>query len=167
MVLPKEDIDGLKSIISSSLDYLYEYDFPLIQIRGMEQSAAFRFAIYLHEEIMNFAWLSQLNLDIEYNKNGEGPKITPRREYGTKPDLIIHGRGHNNLNVLIIEFKHWSNTAREQNDIEKLEDFTNQDGAYKYGLGAFIRLRPDVCNPVYFINGQAENDIAEEVPGID
>lgn len=46
MILIEEDMEGLKSIISRSLENLYHNDFRLIEIRGMEQSAAFRTMSY-------------------------------------------------------------------------------------------------------------------------
>ncbi|MBD2703417.1 hypothetical protein IC229_22425 [Spirosoma sp. BT702] len=151
MILDKEQIQTLKEIIKSCLLILYQNDNELIRRKGLEQSIAFRFAVYLNEAITKVDWLNGLQLDAEYNKNGVSPKRTPRRPKGVRPDLIIHSRGNNNENILVIEIKGWWNSEPREIDFIKLEDFTHQEGEYKYGLGVFLELLPENCIPEYYV----------------
>jgi hypothetical protein len=152
MFLTEEQSESLKRVISKSIRRLYIDDIDLIERKGMEQSIAFRFTLYLNEALQTVKWVNdlQLDIDIEYNKNGLAPKRTPRRPKGTRPDVIIHKRGNNESNLLIIEIKGWWNQESREIDIIKLEDFTHQDGEYKYGLGVFLELNINNCIPVYF-----------------
>lgn len=150
MILEQAQIKQLQVVISNCLESLYQMDSTLITRGGMEQSASFRFAIYLNEAIKEIDWLNGLQLDIEYNKNGLNPKRTPRRPKGVRPDLIIHSRGNNDANILVVEIKGWWNDEPREFDRIKLEDFTHQDGEYKYGLGVFLELERDSCEPQYF-----------------
>lgn len=154
MILTEEQCNDLKRIVSESVTRLYTEDRTLIERRGMEQSAAFRFALYLNEAFLTLNSIdrSELHLDIEYNKNGLSPKRTLRRLNGTRPDLIIHKRDSNEFNLLIVEIKGAWNRQPREDDIIKLEDFTNQEGEYKYGLGVFLELKPNNCTPVYYRN---------------
>lgn len=150
MILNRQKIEQLQEIITNSLKRLYQIDSNLIERKGMEQSVAFRFAIYLNDSIRKIDWLNKLQLDLEYNKNGLNPKKTPRRSDGVRPDLIIHSREDNDKNILIIEIKGWWNNKSRKIDRLKLEDFTNQAGEYRYGLGVFLEIERDKCEPQYY-----------------
>lgn len=139
MILNNEQIEVLKQSINSTLENIYSIDYNLIERGGMEQSLSFRFGLYLNNILKDIDWLKNHDIDLEYNKNGLNPKRTPRRPNGVRPDLVIHKRGENINNVLVIEFKGWWNGDRES-DLIKLEDFVNQDGEYKYALGVFIEF---------------------------
>ena len=160
MTLSREKITQLKEIIAQSLEKLYLNDKLLIDRGGLELSVRFRFAVYLQELIKNIDWLSGYQLDAEYDKNGEQPKRIPRRQNGVRPDIIIHSRGNNNANILVVEIKGWWNTTSRDDDYIKLEDFTDQRGEYKYGLGVFLELNQDNCEPEYFVNKVKERNNA-------
>ena len=150
MRLSQIQIEQLQGIITNSLEILYQNDLNLIARGGMEQSVSFRIAIYLNDAIREIDWLNDLQLDIEYNKNGLNPKRTPRRPNGVRPDLIIHSRSNNDANTLIVEIKGWWNDETREVDRIKLEDFTHQEGEYKYGLGVFLELERNGCEPQYY-----------------
>ncbi len=154
MKLTHEQIEQLKTIIKTSLDKLYQNDIELIQKGGMEQSVSFRFGIYLFEQYQQIEWLRHYHFDMEYNKSGQKQKEIPRRKKGVRPDLIIHTRDSNDTNVLIIEIKGWWNNDEESRNKDKikLEDFVQQDGKYKYGLGVFLDLGKTKCTPEYLYN---------------
>jgi hypothetical protein len=149
MNLNTEQIEILKQTINSTLENVYQNDYDLIERGGMEQSLSFRFGLYFSTIIKDLDWLKSHNIDLEYNKNGLNPKRTPRRPNGVRPDLILHKRGENINNVLVVEFKGWWNGDRES-DLVKLEDFVNQDGEYKYGLGVFIEFNKEKPKIEYF-----------------
>ncbi len=125
-------VEALKSAIRT----FYCRDFGLIECKGTERSCVFRIGIYLQEIMNRRDELRELSLDNEYNKKEKDPKKLD----GTliRPDLIIHKRGSNDSNKLVVEFKGWWN--EDGDDIEKLEKLTNTDFGYSYGLAIFVRL---------------------------
>jgi hypothetical protein len=156
MTLTQEQKQALKDIIDTTIARLYERDGDLIQREGLERSIAFRMAVYLNNLFVNSDWLRGLDFDMEYNKNGLNTKRIPRRPNGVQPDIILHRRRSNEENVLVVEIKGWWNNASRDDDRIKLEDFTHQDGEYKYGLGVFLDFGKEACAKQYFINGVLE-----------
>lgn len=78
---------------------------------------------------------------------------------GAYPDLILHRRGSNDKNILLIEFKTWWHQKTDI-DIKKIKNFTARDGRYKYPLGLSIvlnRERSEV-NVMPFMNGEVGNE---------
>ena len=96
------------------------------------------------------------NLDFEYNKNLDDVKRTKIFSNGTYPDLILHKRGSNDGNILVLEFKTWwNNNSNSNKDIEKLEDFVNQDGKYRYKFAGFVRFEKEIPE-VMIIKGETK-----------
>lgn len=102
-----------------------------------ERAIVFRFAHYLQNELMKIPEYETYNLDCEYNRNGHLTKILPSFPRGTFPDLIIHKRGNNDNNLLIMEFKtYWNSSVT--NDKMKIQEFVNKKGNYKYKYGLIV-----------------------------
>jgi len=107
--------------------------------------------------------LESYDIDMEYNKDGSHPKQiechcnNPKEE--ARPDLIIHKRWFNNVNIedafnlLIVEFKYRSND--DKHDYCKLKYFTNPDKQYKYHLGVLVKLGTtfETVKYIFFQNG--------------
>lgn len=143
MILTNEQIEQLLTILKTALGELYNKDKELIDRAVNERDLAFRLGLHMNPMLQINEQLKNLDLDIDYNKNGDEPKRTPRRPKGAVPDLIIHKRGNNISNTLVVEIKGWWNKQERKDDFIKLEDFTHQDGEYKYGLGVFVELGKD------------------------
>ena len=132
-----ERITLLSQLVKSALDELYCNDRYLLDHCVHERSIVFRFAHYLqklldeHKEFLGF------NLDVEYNRNGYRPKRIPSMRNGARHDIIIHKRGSNKSNLLMIEFKTYWDT-RTSDDLKKLKEFTRHDGRYNFFLGLSI-----------------------------
>ncbi len=109
-----------------------------------ERSIVFRFGYYLQKQLEKSEY-KNYNVDCEYNRNGENAKTLPSFPKGVYPDLIIHKRGNNKNNLLIVEFKTYWNSDT-QHDIEKINEFINPDGEYKYKYGMSVLIDED--NPV-------------------
>lgn len=135
----------LEDAINMAFELLYANDKYLIDHQVNERSIVFRFAHYLQSELEKTNKYKRYNLDCEYNRNMDGPKFIHEGEPGVYPDLIIHRRGNNNNNLLIIEFKTYWNSDT-QHDIEKINEFINPDGEYKYKYGMSVLIDED--NPV-------------------
>jgi hypothetical protein len=149
MVLDELQVLELQEIIDQALKKLYHDDLDLIKRGGMERSVSFRFALYVYELILESEWLRRYNLDLEYNKNGVKPKRLPTRPKGAQPDIILHRRGSNEENILVIEIKGWWNDYPRKDDYDKIVDFIHQEGEYKYGLGVLLELEVGGCAPKY------------------
>jgi len=129
-------------ILKVSVKELYSKDGKLLILdgkprNGMEQACAFRIGHYFCNNVKDTEFQSY-DIDMEYNKNSHLPKLLIGNEHGKRPDLIVHKRGHNKDNLLIVEFKHGGNEIDE--DIFKLKRFTSPVDEYKYKLGVLIRL---------------------------
>ena len=143
----------LKSCIKSALDLLYQNDRYLIQhpVRGRnkdlshvsERACVFRFGVYF-DFLFRQMISCHYHIDVEYNRNLENVKALPQSETSGEgkaciPDLIVHQRGNNDHNLLVIEFKTWWNRDRQQ-DEKKIERFTDLEGDYRYKFGVTVLL---------------------------
>ncbi|MBR4683319.1 MAG: hypothetical protein IKO95_00655 [Spirochaetia bacterium] len=153
MTIPDE---LLKTLLKVAVKECYERDYLLIE-KSMEQASVARIFYYMQTLINSdekFACFREYNLDCEYNKNGQHIKSTPRSKNGTRPDMILHERGTNNHNFLVVEFKSENGLRRTgNNDLIKLEDFTSQY-IYNYQLGIFVKLFREKPEYVFFKKGK-------------
>ena len=158
MILNKSQTKQLNTAIESAIDKLYEKDIYLIQTRVHERAIVSRFNIYF-QQALNLTEFKSYNLDFEYNKDHSNPKRTVNFRNGTYPDIILHQRGNNEANILVIEFKTWWGKNTDD-DIKKLKDFTNQKGKYKYAMGYSIVLNKErtLLSETFVVNGEVCND---------
>ena len=103
-------------LIKSAVDLLYEKDSYLVNNEPFlrekngnhhvgERSIVFRLAHYM-QNIMDISpAFENYVLDCEYNRNGVHAKVLPSFPHGVYPDVIIHNRGNNHNNLLIMEVK--------------------------------------------------------------
>ncbi|MCQ2604432.1 MAG: hypothetical protein MJ215_05260 [Spirochaetia bacterium] len=133
-----EDItkEELENIIKKALDTLYEKDKYLIVMPGEnahvgERSIVFRLAHYMATIIENDNELREYKLDCEFNRNIIYAKELPLFSNCIYPDIIIHQRGNNDHNLLVIEVKTYWNNNTEQ-DIKKLNELVSKNGKYHY-----------------------------------
>ena len=142
--------DLLCQTVKDALDELYKNDLYLISNENegykyvSERGIVFRFGIYF-DKLVNERF-PEYNVDSEYNRNNGEKKILPNRRNGAFPDIIVHKRGSNTDNLLVIEFKTWWNPDTRE-DEGKIREFCNKKGVYKFYMGAVIvlgRTRGDV-----------------------
>jgi hypothetical protein len=133
-----------------------------------ERAITHRFAVHLEQEFRDKGYPSEtvkLAFDCEYNRHRgaikahlvkgemrervEAAKKKLLRENPEKkgwyvftilPDIIVHERGDDNYNLLVVELKRASNTVDNDLDNLKLRLFTTQDymDGYGYVVGASI-----------------------------
>lgn len=138
------------------IEKLKKEDWYLIENNASERSIAHRLAVYLEGEFREY------NIDCEYNINIEHQsgrkKIYLLKEevekYKSKnqkiedkevsifPDIIVHKRGVNTNNILVIEMKKDTSTIEDNFDRFKLEKFTaTEDGDNLfYKLGCALKI---------------------------
>ncbi len=130
----------LLRLVDTALARVYEEDRNLILQQTHERAIVFRFGLYLYE-LLKESVFSDYDLDCEYNRKGYGTDIKSARgfENGIFPDMVLHKRGPQEYNLLIIEFKPYWNTDNSR-DLEKLRTFTSSASEYKYQCGLSVVL---------------------------
>jgi hypothetical protein len=113
---------------------LFSDDLDLLMNSTHERTICCRLARYLEPHFPG------LKVDTEYNRDGGAPKRLPHNEGDDSrvfPDIVVHKRGQNSdNNLLVIEVKIGRNAASE-NDMRKLRKMKEQF-SYKHAL--FLRL---------------------------
>ena len=166
---------------------LEENEKLIIQNYINERTIVHKLAEYLQNEF------PYLNVDVEYNRNLEFGKEKPKYAYiideeyknlipklselhnhydcfrehvkqiTTYPDIIVHERGTNNHNILIIEVKKNNNNSDWALDEAKLEVFTTpqSNGGYGFMLGMHLIIYNDNPwrKPIYelWLDGKKKN----------
>ena len=182
--------DEIKNRLKFALDKLYVKDCYLLKHSAHERSITHKLAEYLQELFPDYDVDCEYNVDID-NANDrkvwlsdaarikleellkkmkdelipENFDLTQEIEKLSKnfyPDIIIHKRGTNKCNLLVIEAK--KEGVNSEFDIEKLKAFTEIANIHHfcYQLGAIVTLNVgghfignDFTEPVYYQNGLA------------
>lgn len=125
--------------VNSGLRQVRNRDYLLLENRVHEQTLTGKLAHYLQHEFPDH------NVDIEYNKHFDHPKL-----YGyfveddeARPDIIVHQRGSDEENLLVIEVKKRGvESSNDDMDIMKLEGLTKKATRdhhfFGYSFGLFI-----------------------------
>ena len=143
------------SKILKALKKLFNKDFYLFEKKVAERTISHKFAGYLQEEFG-----TDLFTDCEYNRHFDHPKrlyeikkhVASQRanktlsnheeDYGicVSPDIIVHKRGDDGNNVLVLELKRNDNCfiSDEKYDLLKIETYIKEFG---YQYGAFINFK--------------------------
>jgi len=121
------------------------YDFldqhaALLDVNANERSITHKLAETLQEAFSN------MDVDCEYNRHGRSAKtILAHRNEDIRPDdleaktvypdIVVHTRGMDTNNVLVVEVKKQNNSRRHSDDdSEKLKAFTGNEFRYQVGL---------------------------------
>ena len=124
--------------LSHSIRTLFKQDAFLLENNANERSISHKLAEYLQQQFPDY------NVDCEYNRHGSEIKELDNRKCKRTdrvlPDILVHLRGHDENNLIVIEVKTRDNN--EDCDIEKLKLFTKQSdkNKYMYEYGFFIRF---------------------------
>ncbi len=137
----------LHTKVEKALLAFFRKDRDLLCLKANERSITHKLAEHLQHQF------ADLDVDCEYNRHGYDVKrLTWGHETTRKdcthaktvyPDIIVHKRGCDDINILVIEVKK-SDGGDPSRDMEKLSAFTDPNGEYKYKLGLFLEF--DVCN---------------------
>lgn len=141
---------------------LYQNDQYLILSQGenyvSERSITFNLGQYLKAFIQD-VYGAEYNVDCEFNRDLD----TIKRIGIDKiiPDIIIHKRGSNENNLVVIEVKPWWNLKEDAliADEDKLKYLTNNSYQYKYdyGLSLIINKNRTDSEVKIFIDGNTDN----------
>lgn len=143
---------NIKKDLLEAIEKLYQNDYSLIDRGCSERSIVFRLGIYLHEKIK----CTKYDIDCEFNRSGHIPKYFMDKKI-CYPDIIIHERGNDSNNMLVIEVKTANCKTKNLyiNDKCKLEKFTDKaEGKYKYKIGLHVFISANICNIAWYSYGR-------------
>lgn len=134
--------DELKDALEHAVAELNARDRYLLENNLSERCIAARIAIYLQIRVGNLAFV-----DCEYNKLGASPKelgvpehcAQKRDKHGNAkvfPDIIVHARGLDGPNYLVVEIKKTTNRGGTECDELRVNAFLN--APYRYRCGAIV-----------------------------
>jgi hypothetical protein len=116
--------------LNRAIDRFVEYDSHLLAANANERSMSHRIAIYLEQEMSGY------NVDCEYNRDGFDVKrlqLAPRPTSADNdeavtvfPDIIVHRRGNNDHNFLVVEMKKAAAGTDLAYDLQKLRAFRRE-----------------------------------------
>lgn len=127
----------------------------LLENDAHEQAITHKLAVHLQNEFRSY------DVDCEYNRHLLNSKLYYVEDgvNSGRPDIVIHKRGNDSRNLLVIEVKKQDRLMQiDSNDSKKLSAFTApssgdpNDYGYKHGL--FIAFDgPDHINLIWFTGG--------------
>ena len=124
--------------LQRALEKVREEDLDLLRFDVSERCIATRLAMYLREYFVDY------DVDVEYNRHGTQVKRLyrlgrlvenhPRDRDETQPqsvlpDVIVHKRGVNDSNLLVIEMNKSSNRQGMNGDKQRIKAFREQLGS--------------------------------------
>lgn len=136
-----EEFKKLKDAVNNSLQRFMDEDGTLIDVNSSERSMTHALAVQFTKETFFNDW----HIDCEYNRNGQRvpktldiPKAKCEKcnagdscSHNVFPDIIIHKRGKEGPNLLVIEAKKQKEDPGL--DKEKIKAYI-KELKYKYGL---------------------------------
>lgn len=168
----ESSLGKLKVAIDKAFSKLLERDRILLENDLHERAITHWFAVYLDDEIQSSFPGKDYNVDCEYNRditrNNEWTKrafilkdkmIPEFREVSSNqaldyfgersvyPDIIVHKRGSNANNLLVMEIKKSSSNLSREFDIQKLKAYTRnefKEDILKYKYGVLVEI--GVCD---------------------
>lgn len=186
--------DEVASRLEAAVKRVISKDSDLFNFEVNERTVTQRLALYLEQAFEPFGL--GLKADCEYNRmwgeSGEGeynltkkypqlsgikPSVEDSDGVTVFPDVIVHLRGKQFANVLVIEAKRNAPVdAVPDNDRIKLYEFTRMDGGFRYPWGAFLNFRSfkspcgrdhkvvTIVDVFWFRNGEVETSTQVQLP---
>lgn len=125
---------SMKERVAAALEALLINDHALLERDVAERAICSRIALYLEGHFPSLA------VDVEYNRRGIDPKrLLGIEECGGNraalvyPDIIVHRRGDDQENLLVVEVKKSTNATSRDCDRAKLAGFVEELG-YRYAV---------------------------------
>ena len=134
---PKDEVkfEDIKKLVNADLIEMSNEEDMI-----SEQCMVFHIGSYMKNKMNTLTKFQWADLDCEYNRNMNDPKMM-RSDRKIIPDLVIHRRRSNRNNLLVIEFKKKNaETYDKENDRNKLMYLTDQKEDFKYNFGLFVEL---------------------------
>jgi hypothetical protein len=149
--LDLRDQQALLDAMNSALEDLVKRDEELLRYQAHELAHVHRFAVYLEGHLRSQLVNGDVTVDLDYDRDGQfakvmhvDPPLPPKAgEDGTvrfRPDLIIHRRGEDGPNVLVLEWK----KEAGRSDIALLQQrIVRIRQTFDYALGVIVNSYDD------------------------
>ena len=132
--------DEAKNYLERAIARLEHADCHLLVVNVSERCIAARLAMYLREYFVDY------DVDVEYNRHGpdvkqlhevvqDCPRDRDDEGQSVLPDVVVHRRGGDDSNLLVIEMKKSSNQSRMDSDRKRIRAFCKELG---YNVGALV-----------------------------
>ena len=137
----------IKNILEQTKILFLENDYHLLSVEANERSLTHKFAEHL-QAVIGCSW----NVDCEYNRYGSEIKViggikeiigdkTTTDDIRAKtiyPDIIVHKRGADGQNLLVIEAKKNADDECRIKDMKKLQKIQTK---YNYCFAVFVDFK--------------------------
>jgi hypothetical protein len=138
--------DDVRARLDAALQRLVQQDAYLFENNLLERCIAGRLAMYLQHQFPEHC------VDVEYNRDADTPKrmslpdqcANKIDEHGRSlvvPDVIVHRRGPNGPNILVLEVKKTTNPEPLHCDSRRIRAFRAQYG-YEFAALIVCETRP-------------------------
>ncbi|HJV81342.1 hypothetical protein [Noviherbaspirillum sp.] len=143
---PKDE--SVRAAVNAALGELIKVDDHLLHVDCSERSITHQLAVHLSKHFPGY------HVDCEYNRDGFNVKKLQLAEREVPvaddaldavtvfPDVIVHIRGTQEKNLLVVEVKKASSMVSHEYDIEKLKAFKEQLG-YAYAVHIVVGYSRD------------------------
>lgn len=121
---------NVQELLAKALDAFHAAELHLLKTDASERSMTHRLALHLTPLFPEF------DVDCEYNRDGFDVKRLALHERPVQdddteavtvfPDIVVHRRGHNDANLLVIEVKKASAALNADYDMLKLNAFKSE-----------------------------------------
>jgi hypothetical protein len=150
--------------VKDALKALCREDRLFLDVNASERSISHKLAEHLQKQFRD------LNVDCEYNRHGNDIKrLAWHRDLSSRiddleartvfPDIIVHKRGDDDNNLLVIEIIKSSSGLNHNYDYEKLRAFTSNSYHYQHGFFLLFDVEEKRFSDLrYFKSGSEMND---------
>ena len=145
--------DEVRHYLERAIARVEHADRHLLVFNVSERCIATRLAMYLREYFVDY------DVDVEYNRDGEhvkqlykqvrhdpGDRGEETQGQSVMPDVVVHRRGGDHSNLLVIEMKKSANPTGIDNDRQRIRAFRTELG---YNVGALVVCQtghdPSIC----------------------
>ncbi len=132
------DRETVMKAVSAALGDVIAKDQILLTLQAHELALVHRFGVYLETHLQPVLRQYGLTVDLDYDRHEDRRKLLPRLdrhdERRFRPDLIVHRRGDDSYNLLVVE---WKKNA-DDSTLNRLEKrirslLVNEDIQPRYG----------------------------------
>jgi hypothetical protein len=134
------DQHHMQILVRRALKDLFDKDGPLLERDAAERAIAAKLAVHLA------VLFPDHKVDVEYNRHGLDRKrveLPPNCRYGgiklILPDIVVHRRGTDDDNLLVVELKKQTNTKKESRDCDRAK-IVAMKREFHYQHGVLIDL---------------------------
>ena len=142
--MPGISYDTIARNLCSAVEELYRKEPDIDSFSSETRQTEWNLAAHLGPEILTY--FTGYSYDIDVMKIHHNNK---------RPDIIIHKRGTNDYNLLVVEVKREGSEADAEDDKRKIEEYWFSDRLH-YRFGATVNLKVDHVPDIRVFDNQRE-----------